>query len=313
MLCSEHLQRGKVEGRGAFSPALLLGLLLCRRRVGEQGAAHKADRQREYPQRPERPPDPLHRAKALQRRADESGQERTAQAHRAANDPRGKALAPGVPFLGAGLDGRVEKRRAQPRRNAEHCPEPYPLLPGQEGRRKEPAAEQAGAPQRRAARAFFILQKTTDDASHPERCDQDAERIASAVLGQAELIHHRLLEHAPRRRQARQDLNGRPRRQDGPRMFCCKLLFHCLPSEWFFPYSVPISIDKTADSFIMDKVTTKHGLALSVIAARCHLPQSGRLWQSTQSLRFCQGLSLWESWTRSGLRGRAGYREELQL
>ena len=182
---------------GCLSPALLLGLLLCRGRVGEQGTAHKADRQRECPQRPERSPDPLHRAKAFQRRADESGQERTAQAHRAANDPRGKALAPGVPFLGAGLDGRVEKRRAQPRRNAEHCPEPYPLLPGQEGRRKEPAAEQAGAPQRRTARAFFILQKTADDASHPERCDQDAERIASAVLGQAELVHHRLLEHHP--------------------------------------------------------------------------------------------------------------------
>ena len=94
------------------------------------------------------------------------------------------------------------------------------------------------------------------------------------------------------------------------RKLCEKGLFHCLPSEWFFPYSVPISIDKTADSFIMDKVTTKHGLALSVIAARCHLPQSGRLWQSTQSLRFCQGLSLWESWTRSGLRGRALDREE---
>ena len=31
----------------------------------------------------------------------------------------------------------------------------------------------------------------------------------------------------------------------------------------------------------------------------------GRLWQSTQSSWFCQGLSLWESWTRSGLRGRA--------
>ena len=106
------------------------------------------------------------------------------------------------------------------------------------------------------------------------------------------------------------DIEDVYKRQDGPRVFCCKLLFHCLPSEWFFPYSVPISIDKTADSFIMDKVTTKHGLALSVIAARCHLPQSGRLWQSTQSLRFCQGLSLWESWTRSGLRGRALDREE---
>ena len=37
-------------------------------------------------------------------------------------------------------------------------------------------------------------------------------------------------------------------------MFCCKLLFHRLSSEWFFLYSVPISIDKTADFFIMNKV-----------------------------------------------------------
>ena len=31
----------------------------------------------------------------------------------------------------------------------------------------------------------------------------------------------------------------------------------CLSSEWFFPYSVPISIDKTADFFIMNKVKIK--------------------------------------------------------
>ena len=36
------------------------------------------------------------------------------------------------------------------------------------------------------------------------------------------------------------------------------------------------------------------GLALSVIAARCQLPQSGSPWQSTQSSSLCQGLSLWE-------------------
>ena len=45
--------------------------------------------------------------------------------------------------------------------------------------------------------------------------------------------------------------------------------------------------------------------ALSVIASQCHLSQSERLWQSTRSPWFCQGLSLWESWTRSGLRGQA--------
>ena len=58
------------------------------------------------------------------------------------------------------------------------------------------------------------------------------------------------------------------------------------------------------------------GLALSVIASRCHLSQSERPWQSAkfpvytlrpaaargavrrcaQTSRLCQGLSLWESW-----------------
>ena len=38
------------------------------------------------------------------------------------------------------------------------------------------------------------------------------------------------------------------------------------------------------------------GLALSVIAARCQLPQSGSPWQSTQTSSLCQGLSLWERW-----------------
>ena len=35
---------------------------------------------------------------------------------------------------------------------------------------------------------------------------------------------------------------------------------------------------------------------ISVIASQCHLPQSGRPWQSLQSSRFCQRLALWESW-----------------
>ena len=37
-----------------------------------------------------------------------------------------------------------------------------------------------------------------------------------------------------------------------------------------------------------------------------NLSQSGRPWQSTQSVSLCQGLSLWESWTPiGGLRGLA--------
>jgi hypothetical protein len=42
-------------------------------------------------------------------------------------------------------------------------------------------------------------------------------------------------------------------------------------------------------------------LALSIIAAQCHLSQGERFWQSVQSYWFRQRLSLWESWTRSGL------------
>ena len=45
------------------------------------------------------------------------------------------------------------------------------------------------------------------------------------------------------------------------------------------------------------------GPALSVIASQCHLSQGERLWQSVQSYWFRHRLSLWESWTRSGLRG----------
>ena len=72
------------------------------------------------------------------------------------------------------------------------------------------------------------------------------------------------------------------------------------------------------------------GLALSVIASRCHLSQSERPWQSAkfsglyftpccrkgsrrrcaQTFRLCQGLPLWGSWTPlGGLRGRARQRE----
>ena len=72
------------------------------------------------------------------------------------------------------------------------------------------------------------------------------------------------------------------------------------------------------------------GLALSVIASRCHLSQSERPWQSVkfpvytlrpaaargavrrcaQTFRLCQGLPLWGSWTPlGGLRGQARQRE----
>ena len=75
-------------------------------------------------------------------------------------------------------------------------------FPGQEGRRKEPAAEQGRAPERRAARAVPVLQKAADHTPHPECRDQDAERQPGPLFREAVLLHDRLLEHAPGRGQA---------------------------------------------------------------------------------------------------------------
>ena len=73
------------------------------------------------------------------------------------------------------------------------------------------------------------------------------------------------------------------------------------------------------------------GLALSVIASRCHLSQSERPWQSAklpvlhftpccrtgsrrrcaETFRLCQGLPLWGSWTPlGGLRGQGCFRRD---
>ena len=224
MLGAEHLQRGQIQRRSRFAFALLFRLRLFGRRVHQQHAAPKADRQRQRPQRPESPPDALHRPEALERRSDKDGQERTGKSHRPADDAGGEALPALVPLLGAGLDGRVQERRAQPRRDAEHPKEKAALLPRQKGRRKEPAAEQGCAPERRAAGAFPVLQKAADDAPDAEGRDQNAKGIPGPLFAQAVLLHHRLLEHAPRCGQTRQHLNGRSCRQNGPRMFLGKLL-----------------------------------------------------------------------------------------
>lgn len=179
----------------------------------------------------------------------------------------GQPLAVGVPLLGAGLDGRVQKCRAQARRDAEREEKRARTAARQHGRCKKAAAQQRCAPQPCAARAVLILQKTADHASHAKGRDQDTEGIACPLLAQAVFVHDRLLEHAPRRRDARQHLNGCTCRKDGPGVFCCKLLFHRLPSEWFFPYSVPISIDKTADSFIMKRYYKRIGENIPASAA----------------------------------------------
>ena len=60
----------------------------------------------------------------------------------------------------------------------------------------------------------------------------------------------------------------------------------------------------------IDLKTDPEAVVLSVIA--CAMPPlpKGETLAVRQSFRFCQGLSLWESWARSGLRGRGSGRKE---
>ena len=92
-----------------------------------------------------------------------------------------------------------------------------------------------------------------------------------------------------------------------------------------------VGLDSANDGADFQKAQSKltrcvlvRGLALSVIASRCHLSQSERPWQSAkfpvwnfyalllqgavrrcaQTSRLCQGLSLWESWREAPERAR---------
>ena len=190
----QHLPRGEVEG--VFDAWLLFFL----RRVAEHRTARKAHRQGERAKRPERAPDPLHRAKAPQRRPDKQGQERAGKSHRTADDPGRQPLAPRVPLLGAGLDRGVQKGCAQPRRDAEGQKEPPPCPARQKGRCKKAAAEQGCAPQRRAARPLFVLQKTAQHTPHPKGGNKQGKGVTRPLLRKAVFLHDRLLKNAPSRR-----------------------------------------------------------------------------------------------------------------
>ena len=200
------------QGRRGLGLSLPAGLRLFGRRVGQQCTAREADRQGQRTQRPERAPDALHRPETPQRRADKDGQERSAQPHCAPDDAGGEALPALVPLLGAGLDGRIEEGCAEPCRDAEHPEKSTPLLCRESRRREESAAEQTCPPQSRKAWPLLILQKAADDA----KCDEHSEGIACPLLAEAVFLHDRSLKHAPRGGQARQYLDGRARRQDGP-------------------------------------------------------------------------------------------------
>ena len=233
---AEHLPRREIQRRCGFLPPLLVGAGRFGRRVGQQETARQTDRQRQQTQGPERTPDALHRPEALQRQPDECGQEGTGQADRSADDAGRQPFAAFVPFLGAGLDGGVEKRCAQPGGNAER-PVEHPARPvGQECRCEKSAAEQGSAPERGCFRPLPILQKPAHHAPDAKRGDQEAEGIACALLGEAVFLHDRLLEYAPCGRKPGQDLNGGTCEQDRPRVLCGYLLHFVSPQRIVCPF-----------------------------------------------------------------------------
>ena len=115
------------------------------------------------------------------------------------------------------------------------------LVAQEDRRRQERRAPQAGfqqgrAPQGRAAGPLLILQKAPDHAPGPIRRDQDAERRGRPQLPQAIRLPDRLLQHAPGRRQPGQQLDARPRGQNGPGMGGHKFL----SLHPYAPFALPL-------------------------------------------------------------------------
>ncbi len=74
---------------------------------------------------------------------------------------------------------------------------PHPARPGRKAAAKKTAAEQGCAPQRRAARPLFILQKTAQHTPHPKGGDEQRKGIARPLLRKAVFLHDRLLKKRP--------------------------------------------------------------------------------------------------------------------
>ena len=72
---------------------------------------------------------------------------------------------------------------------------PHPAQPG-----KKAAAEQGCAPQRRAARPLFVLQKTAQHTPHPKGGNKQGKGVTRPLLRKAVFLHDRLLKDSPRRR-----------------------------------------------------------------------------------------------------------------
>ena len=202
----EHLAGGVV---GALLPG---GSLLGLGRVAQQGRPRQAHRQGRAPQGPEGPPDPPQGGQQPHHHR----QKGPRQPGGGPDDAGGKALFPLVPLLDAGLDGRVQKGGAQPRRDAEAPGQGPAPVPRQQGRpQNQPPFQQGGAPEGGAAGAVLVLQKAPDDAPHPIGRNQNAEGQGGGPLLQGVFLHHRLLEHTPGGGQAGEQLDAGPGGQDG--------------------------------------------------------------------------------------------------
>ena len=114
--------------------------------------------------------------------------------------PVASPLRPAYHFWAQDWIEGVQKGRAQPRRDAEGQKESPPCPARQKGCCKKAAAEQGCAPQRRAARPLFILQKAAQHTPHPKGGNEQGKGIARPLLRKAVFLHDRLLKDAPRRR-----------------------------------------------------------------------------------------------------------------
>ena len=182
-------------------------------------APRAAEQQHEHPQQPETGPDAKRPADAAHKRR----QKRARKPHCRAGHAGGEPLAPGVPFLSAGQHGRGQKCAAHPGRQAIGEQEQRRVARRRNSRQQKTGSEQCGAPQRRKPRAARILHKAAHRAADAVAGHKQRKNHRSLGTGEGVSLHDRTLEHTPGRRDAGQQLDGRPGRQNLRRT---RLLLH---------------------------------------------------------------------------------------
>ena len=145
---------------------------------------------------------------------DKQRKKRAGKAHRHPGHAGGPALFILVPLLRTGQHGRGQKRAAQSRRQAVDQQKQYRIGGRHQRGRKKSTRQQRCAPKPGKARAVGILQQAAHRAARAVGRHQDRKRQHSPPAAESIPLHDRLLEHAPRRRDAGKQLRRCPRRQN---------------------------------------------------------------------------------------------------